>query len=309
MGSTHVNVYPDYNTIFGSPIDASADSISSQDFDTLKARTNPSRPVVTPLTLIQDLVDIPRQLKDVGRLLKKGTKGLNLKEISNQNLGIQFGWLPLIDDAKNLLDLQLHIAKRSMEIDRLYQKSGLKRRIQLSENSIEATQTNLTLVGDSASGSVFADAIRHQVTTKWGTVRWVPTALPPGVTESDIRSIRSVRRIVSGLTPDGLLKGAWDVIPWTWLTDWFVDVGSYMGAHSNFVPATASHCCVMRKTETATYIKPLPSTSAWVSFEPCSCYVTTKERNVVSAPFAVSIPFVGIRRLSILSSLFVQRFK
>jgi len=87
---------------------------------TILSRTNPSRPVVVPFTLVQDLVEIPRMLKDVGRLIKTPRKALNPVDQANQFLGAKFGWLPLIDDAHKLLHLQQYIHARVGELKRLY---------------------------------------------------------------------------------------------------------------------------------------------------------------------------------------------
>lgn len=306
-GSGYENYCPSIIGLPFGPIDINADPVISQDFTQLMARTNPSRPVVTPLTLIQDLVELPRQLRDVRKLLKKGTKGLTGKEIANQNLGAQFGWLPLIDDATKLIHLQHHIAVRRLELQRLYDKGGLKRRIRLSSSSSEST-SSLQFTGSIAAGTCFAVYKKTQRVTKWGTVRWIPDSLPPG-DEADIRSIQSIARIVGGLTPEGLFNGAWDLIPWTWITDWFVDVGSYIGSHSNFVPASATHACVMRSIETTTNVSPRPGNPSWLSGPSGTATHDLKSRFVGGAPLAVRIPFVGVRRLSVLASLFVQRFK
>lgn len=288
-------------------VSISNSGITGNDVSALLARTNPSRPVVTPLTLIQDVVDIPRMLKDVGRLLKKRGRGLTAKDAANHHLAAQFGWLPLIDDLHKLWNLADHISGRIKELDRLYSGTGLKRRMRLGEFTAEATDT-VSVTGGSAQRGVMNLRV-NKITrvTKWGTVRWTPTVAPPLYPDLDAR-IFQARRVSIGLTPEGLASGAWDLIPWTWLTDWFADVGSFMLSHSNTVPARATGVNLMRQTETVAYYSHL-SKSSWLDGGTgYTTYVTKTRSQNVSAPLG-ALPFVGLKRLSILGSLFVQRFK
>jgi hypothetical protein len=284
-----------------------ADSITAADFATLKSRTNPSRPVVTPLTLVQDLVDLPRMAKDVGRLLNKKAKNLSAKDIANQNLGIQFGWLPLIQDARHLFELQSHISKRTEELNKLYKRgSGLKRRITLSYDHKEATQSNQGFESNCNLG-LKMDMKQYTQSTKWGTIRWKPTSVP-AQNNFDRQVSHQAMRAVAGLTPDGLINGAWDVLPWSWLIDWMLPIQSYMTQHSNFIPAESSHACVMQKTVTDTYLLPT-NKPAWLEGGYGRAKFTSLRRSTSSSSLFASQPYIGVRRLSILGSLFLQRFK
>jgi hypothetical protein len=282
-------------------------SIIAGDFATLLARTNPSRPVVTPLTLLQDVIELPRMLRDAGKLMRKGRKGLSAKDIANQNLAIQFGWMPLIQDVQHLLDLQSHVQKRTAEIHRLYQKQGLKRRITLGTGSGQST----VLVPNAASGgsglwNAKFERIGHF--KKWGTVRWKPTSLPPYLSDTE-RLNHQVQKIVGGLTPEGLLSGAWDVLPWTWLVDWFTNAGDFLLTHSNTVPAESGHASVMLNTVTKSYCSHYGNTSSWLTGGDGTSILENKRRNVGTGLTLARVPFIGLRRLSILGSLFIQRFK
>lgn len=273
---------------------------------TLLARTNPSRPDYVPLTLLQDLVDIPRMLKDVGRLITTPKrKLLNLKEVGNQHLGFQFGWKPLFQDVKDLLDLQSHIHRRLLELQRLNNLGGLKRRIRLGVWGDAAT--NLRTLESlevfwTATESVDSQSIR------WGTVRWLPNVPLPPSTSRDAELNRQARKVVLGLSLESTLKGAWDLIPWSWLIDWFSNVGDFALQFSNTIPATSHDACIMTHTETQFRYKTL---SIDRSLSPTDGYVThsLKERYVGPGSLDVHLPFIGLDRLSILGALFVQRFK
>lgn len=271
------------------------------------ARTNPSRPTVTIPTLIQDFIELPAMLRDVGKLVTSPVKGLSPKQLANRNLAVQFGWIPLVGDVKVLLNLQSAVLKRQTELNRLYSTAGLRRRLKLAEDTQVAVYNETWGL---ASGSI---TFVTQTTVErkcWSTIRWRPTGFDESVDEHCDRN-RKARQLVLGLTVEGLAQGAWDVIPWTWLTDWFFDVGSLMLQRSNAVPAEHGMINIMNE---------LTETTAPVTVKTVNCSTnsvavsgfyrrTVKTRAVFgSATPGFSVPFLGARRLSVLGSLFVQRF-
>jgi hypothetical protein len=261
---------------------------------------------VTPLTLIQDLVEIPKQLRDVGKLISNPKSLLSAREIANQNLAIRFGWIPLVKDVQDLFNLQSSIHQRVGELNRLYSETGLHRRIKLGSSSAEKKQNNVVV---SSFTGVSGSATIRQFTRgeRWASVRWKPTAVPPH-NPSDADRIRQARKLVSGMTIEGLLNGLWEVIPWTWVIDWFTDVHGYAMTWSNTVPAVPYSACVMQHTSTVTDIATNNNGSALTGGSGTIIY-ETKERFIGGASVNAFLPFIGMDRLSILSSLFIQRFK
>jgi len=231
---------------------------------------------------------------------------LNPREVANQHLGFQFGWKPLFQDVKDLLDLQSHIHKRLGEIQRLNSSGGLKRRIHLGDYGADQVDQRFLESQDMlwiARESVFTKA------TRWGTVRWLPTVTVPGHRPNDAEMIRQAKQVVLGLSLESTLKGAWDLIPWTWLIDWFTNVGDFALQYSNTIPARSSEACIMTRTDT-TYQYHTTSLNR-VGLNPSDGYVTNtvKKRFVGPSSLDVHLPFIGLSRLSILGALFVQRFK
>lgn len=269
----------------------------------LIARTNPSRPVINPLTLAQDLIDIPKQLRSVGKLIRTPTRLLSPKEAANQYLGLKFGWLPLIDDAKKLIDIQRYAHQRAGELKRLYSSGGLKRTLKLDS---KVAQQESTVILDSGAPGFSAPCRQTLIVSgkRWGSVRWKPTSLPP-YNPSDSDRINQAYRLVSGLTREGLAQGAWDLIPWTWITDWFFDVGTFMLQHSNTIPAVPTDVCIM--TQTQTNVEWGPATTAFGSWTGSATRIV-KTRAVGSSGVTATLPHLDGSRLSILGALFVQRF-
>lgn len=276
----------------------------------LVAGTNPSRPVLMPPTLLQDIYELPKQIFESGKLLKKAKKDYTSKDAANAHLLTQFGWLPLIEDLQKLLKLQEYILKRNKELQQLYSGKGLRRRLKFSDDSqTEAGKDTLAMYG--LSNYV---TLGYTVTVKrrtWGTIHWRPTA-PPLYHPLDYRNHNYVRNIVLGLTPEGIAKGLWDVIPWTWLIGWFTNIGKYLLAHSNTVPAAWSEACFMSEVVVNTVagradgsgISDLKIEISGVR------QMTTKTRQVSSSITpGFNVPYLDTWRLSILSALFVQRLQ
>jgi len=275
------------------------------------ARSNPSRAEVTPFTLIQDFVSLPKMVRDVGRLLTKPAKSLGARDLANQNLALQFGWLPLIDDVHKLLDLQLHTLRRVRELHSLYSSSGLRRRLTLGEDNQSGKY--LASEGFGLNTNIFFPHDIRVTRKQWATIHWKPTT-PPPYHPSGFEYNKLARRLVLGLTQEGLVNGTWEVLPWTWLTDWFVNVGGFLAGFSNTVPASHSSACLMNEVK-ATF-SAAPAYGAW-ALTPGTCSVVNKGVQTYSSKTRTlsgsvvpgfNIPFIGMNRLSILGSLYVQRF-
>lgn len=284
---------------------------NSEDTTKLLARTNPGRNYVSIPTLIQDIVDIPKMLNDWANILtsrKNGGTPLNLKTAANQHLGIMFGVMPLIKDIKDLSEMQGAVLKRKQELMRLYSVGGLRRRLRLGTYQAEQTTKN-HLVTSYPGGYVQGTIQKTTTIQRWGTVRWLPSQIPkyhPG----EVELYHQAQKIMAGLTVESFLEGAWDVIPWTWVLDWFADFGEFSQAHSMTVPAYSYRPCIMTHTRTQTYFTP---TFVSPGIQPCTGHIIyeSKQRvhDVIPTPATAVLPLMDLRKLSILGSLAVQKLK
>jgi hypothetical protein len=273
----------------------------------LLARSNPSRPEVTPFTLIQDLVEIPKMLQGVGKLIKaRNLRDLSPKELANHYLSAKFGWIPLSQDLKDVLDLQTHVLKRTDELNRLLnESSGLKRSLKLGNWNAESVQKNVSVSSDIA---LQCDVTRSRYThiERWGTVRWKPYVVPTHRV-TDVELNQMARRICSGMTTQATMEGLWDVIPWTWMINWFTNVRDFATQFSNAVPSYSQDACVMTRTYT-TEINIVSNMSAGYTGGGGARISERKERYVGSATLEAHLPFISVDRLKVLGALAVQRF-
>jgi len=245
-------------------------------------------------------------LKDVGRLATSPKRLLSKRELANQYLGAKFGWLPLIQDVKDLIDLGSSIQKRKEELHRLYGRGGLKRRIRLGVWSQVDSFLNQPLA-TTAYYTHYANASVHTEITRWGTVRWLPNVLPD-YNPSDHDILNQARAIISGMTYPGLVSGAWDLIPWTWMLDWFANVKEFAIANLNAIPVTHQGANIMtHRVQTRQWTTTILSDGLYGGG--CTDTLEIKERFVGSGSLSAHLPYIGQDRLKILGALFVQRFK
>jgi len=295
----------------GDVIDASDPAVPSGWELTTVARSNPSRPVVYPFEIVESVIQLPRMLKGLLNLLVHPRTIASPKGVANEYLGLQFGWLPFIDDFRKIANCQSYVSKKAKELQQLYSGKGLRRRVRFS-NETRVYQQYARVAGANIARADFwcSTEVTREV---WATVRWKPTAPLPFAGEHDARYGAYLRNLVLGFTPEGLATGAWKIIPWTWLIGWFTNVGDYLMVHSNTVPASYSQACLMRKvvvTRKPTAIQVTNATDRGLSHT--GTHVSTRKLRTVGSGVLVpgfNMPFLDMFRLSVLGSLAIQRIR
>lgn len=269
---------------------------------TLLARTNPGRAEVSIPVFIAELKDLPHMVKSAGDYLLKRRKNW-FRSTAGQYLSWQFGWSPLFSDLRKMLDFESSVTKRAKEIERLYSNKGLKRRVRLGNWG--AAETHNSQAIESGLGTVLS--ARMSIFTqseRWGTVRWLPTDRPTSILDlPDYRKL--ARKAVFGLSFQA--EDAWNLIPWSWLVDWFSNAGEYLTAHNNRVPAKPTSINVMTRTSTSRVWT--PTSSNWIKWKPSSADFVTLERYVGGGSLNATLDFLSPRQMSILGALAVTRAK
>jgi uncharacterized protein YceK len=253
----------------------------------IAALTNPSRPVVDVPVFIAELGDVPKLIRLAGNSL--------LGKSGSAVLAWKFGWAPLIDDLKKLLDFGSMVSKRTKEIQRLYSQGGLKRRVGGKKDSTinyygsEVYQTYY-------NGNAYGTTEWRTEQTEWGTARWRPTvpSIPDGM--AHLLAVRST------LGLDLTMSTVWEALPWSWMADWFGNVGDYLMANRNTVPCELVSCCYMRHVYTdhkRFLISTPPGTTTILPYR----YSEYKDRVVGGPSLAADMPFLDAGRLSIIGAL------
>lgn len=270
---------------------------------TLLARTNPSKPTVDVPTFVGELRDIPGMIKRWGDILvrskRRGFGGQNIGNAgalsAHSYLTWQFGLAPMISDLRKSLEFQASVAKRVKELENL-KKNGLYRRLRL--DNVSATSSFNSVVHSSGAflNASFAKTTALDIS---GFVKWKPTdALPQ--TDEDMH--RLAMKAVYGMTLD--FSTAWNLLPWSWLIDWFSNTGDFISLNRNLVSASHSQPQIMRKTTTSTIMQGLTSDGATLS--PGLIVHYSKRRRTASPELGFAkLPFLSTRQFTILGSLTV----
>jgi hypothetical protein len=280
------------------------------DMATAMARSNPNRSDISLPTFIGEMKDFPATIRQLGKaalLTRKNARNLSrkgqAKEAAGLYLAYRFAIAPLISDLRKIINFQDSVQKRMHELDRLYSKGGLKRRINLSTTSASAvgSTTIATEIG------ITLTCKTHTMTSvrRWATVRWLPTTKPSFKTDDQKRKL--ARKLVFGLNAFSLGLTAWELLPWSWLADWFFNVQSLLEAHANTVPATCVHRNLMTYWKTSVSYS---RTDAWTSVFRGGDGTTKAESKLRSQPslsLNSSFPLLSGKQLSILGALSVSK--
>lgn len=293
-------------SIPGMPSDAAAATEGA-------ARTNPSRPRVDIVQFIAELKDVPKMIFQIGDLLSRMAKAQKLgnrfkptaKDFADGYLGWTFGWDPLLSDLRKLFDFEKMVDDRLKELEQL-RNGRLSRTVKVFSTSFEE-EWAYGYVGSLYQAQA-RGTLRSLITAdKWVSVRYRPTdpsILPMG---ADLRNL--ARSLVFGHNLDP--STVWELMPWSWLIDWFSTTGDYFAANRNHLKTVIEDIAVM------THLTATPTTWTWVS-NPYGAEFTVlkgstaswkRRRRVAGPSITATVPFLNPKQWSILSSLAVSRFK
>jgi hypothetical protein len=111
------------------------------------------------------------------------------------------------------------------------------------------------------SQGAFITGKRTDVYTKfsWATAEWKldPDTDIPTMSDRDL--LGYARRLCDGITTFGAAETAWELLPWSWLADWFSNTQNFIAAHNNSVPCSYGRLCYMRTTKGNSVIEVDPS--------------------------------------------------
>lgn len=190
------------------------------------------------------MADAIRRKKPLSEFIRPKTFA---QDSASAYLALQFGWRPFISDLWQLATFQDGIEKARKRFEKLETK-GLRGRVDLGSQNIQGPAVSLPVF--SSCGSVYYVSIKVEKRyERWATVRWTlrPNARLPK-TEFELQ------RRLRGLNFDSLPISVWKALPWSWLTDYFVNVSDIIKA-GNRQFAYPSHECVMtRYTNTYRHI-------------------------------------------------------
>jgi hypothetical protein len=252
--------------------------------------------------MLKDLGDYYRRLNNFRR--RPNPALLSDRNLSGYFLNYNFGWAPFISDLMKMINFTETVDKRLRELENLRNRGGLSRKLRyLSDNSTSSSTATVESNMYSMTGK------RTWTTTReiWAVVKWVPA---PGLIKLGHQELRSkMRDVVLGLDNAQQIANLWNALPWTWLIDWFADVGDYLQASNNSIAYLSGGVNVMRHTRTDLILSDM-SPPSWVTLSGGRGYLDEKARGISTpSPINATLPIVNGRQLSILAALNIARMR
>jgi len=285
----------------GTPSDLSAANSAA-------ARSNPSRPYVDVPVNILDIKARPKQIMD--DILDMRRRGFwrrpprpSPRELARGggSAWLQYNFMiaPIVGDIVKLARGADQVSRRVDEINRLHHGHGIRRTLPVFAGSAhqQISQT-VQSVGTVISRTFDVETLL----LKRVHCRWKPER--PGL-EPAPRQVREwANRSVYGLTVD--LSTLWELTPWSWLADWFGDVGTYLKASRNIIPAVLTDCCPMTHLRT-TWSCGGGQLSAETSITPIRKVREQKSRIRTSLAPVAHLNFLNGHQMGILASIAATR--
>jgi len=211
------------------------------------SKMKPDNSIMSGLNAIYELKDVPGMLQQ--RFLKQGLSG-----IGDYYLALKFGWEPLLRDIRDFVLTQRKAQERLANL--LRNEGRPVRRKLILKNTASDPVVSPDITGLDISPNFvtyFFDDPGHVRTstqsteTVWGSARF-RVWLPGG--PRDIAWKRQMLAALYGFrpTPSVIYKA----IPWSWLVDWFGNVGHVIHNMDSDIGArtAADYCYVMREIKT-----------------------------------------------------------
>lgn len=207
--------------------------------------SHPGEPSVDIPNFLYELKDLPSMLKHAGDRAKSlwdtvsrnKPKGATARDVSDYMrnpknpaqdfLHWNFGWRPFFSDLADLAGITKAMdARRRMMKSLLSQnKSYITRRANLgSQSGQSVTSGSYNSVGAGILGKHYKSTVH----TKWCVSHFTYNPL---VFQSAMSSNWRLLAMSTGF--DVSLTHFWDVMPWSWLIDWFTDASSVIHSYNN----------------------------------------------------------------------------
>jgi hypothetical protein len=268
------------------------------------AGTNPSVPHVSVPTIIGELKDLPSLVKVRG-------DGF-LRKVAQSHLSWRWAVRPMLSDLRKLCNFARAFDNRLAELYSLRDGRVMKRRCHLGRSeAIIGAETNHWY--HAGFGVLLQGPLHHHLVKEvWGTAQWklAPDAMLPQMGFGPLKSLAN--RLNYGITSHEALATAWELTPWSWLIDWFSNIGDVIAATNNSLDLHWQKICVMRRMFRNIDAKVDRSISTpWITLD--SDYVLWYERKerypctpVLPFPFP-TLPIIDGGKMSILASLAALR--
>lgn len=285
------------------------------------ASHNPSEAPVSIPVFLYEMKDIPQMLKHAwnrANLLAKAAGSNRLRSVrkylknpknpAEDWLNWNFGWRPLLNDLSDIGDVA-QWAQHRARVHEARTKKYLSRRSGLGTCNYRSTINHSQFC---AFVGAYCVVVEEQVSKRWCSSRWkhVPVSWP-AVLQSKHPELFRVAQAIHGNVS---LADAWEMMPWSWLIDWFSNIGSVIHTMNNRLGIQFDGACVMTHRRIERTLTPKQDTAFLkkLSVGPAVLYREQKLRDISASPLHLALlgtNALGANQLATLSSLLVTRMK
>lgn len=286
------------------------------------AKTSPANSEVNVPQFLAELKDLPGMIKSWGDYFQKGNRASAFalakesrrsgsETIANAVLTYRWGLAPLISDLKKLLKFQQAVEERFKTLDNLRKGRVVKKRISLDSGMVKSESGRFVV----QSWQILFDGYwKDQHTNKvWGSVQWYTPSWSGLAKATDKELMLRARQIASGMNTRSATMALWELVPWSWLADWFSNVGDILAACGNSTDMDFRGLCIMQRMTSERRLMH-NSLHYWDYECELSPLVVRREKkyrfaNVFPIAFpSLRLPVLTYSKLSIIGSLAVLRF-
>nr|UJQ85558.1 MAG: hypothetical protein 1 [Leviviridae sp.] len=259
------------------------------------AAINPFKPQVDIPLFLFELKDFPRMLRGLGSVLSGTAKA---KDTPGGYLAYQFGWAPLLGDLAKLADFGKLMQNAQNSLTNAANGARVSRKIGNKSSPGSAGTQSYALGSD---GNYVLGWAEESSVEAWTTARvHLVEPLPLPVYDRQMLILRTA------LGLNASAATIWEAIPWSWLIDYFTNIGALMEARRGY---TRWYFKDMHVMVTSTYRKSIMTTLNQVrtmSYSGGEMSHIRKERSYVGANPNVGLglaPMLSLRQVSILGAL------
>lgn len=246
---------------------------------------------------IGEVKDLPHTVRNLGRTLAS-KRGLSVDDVNDLYLQAQFAARPLVSAALDLLNLQKSIAQRCKSHRRKHREKSAGGRLSSSAIYLGGYHPSNGQFFLPYSGTIYGSREYEQSHEAWYSARLEPVLSLSETLEAVVSNPFGVGRLSA--------ETAWNLIPWSFLVDYFADVSDVLRATDNVLPYKIKSICLMCKTEEKMVHKAIRP-SSFVEWGTTDGEITaiTKNRWVHNNPTArlALTPFLSWGQLANMASL------
>lgn len=212
------------------------------------ANMNPNKPEVDLPVSLAELRELPSLIRDAGLVALNASRGGSaVKKVAKANLMAAFGIVPILADLKTLLNYVTEVDKREKYLRELATSKGKRLRRTLKKESWTASYQAIAF---SSRMDIYVTPTQFKLDVTANRKYWFTARArllnPPA--ERDIHALAF--RAVTGtqVDPSTVIAAAWELLPWSWLIDWFSTTGNIVAALRNGITWQYEALCVMHET-------------------------------------------------------------